>query len=33
MSGTGSGKERPVEAGIHGFWRECRNTFDMMDNN
>jgi len=31
-TGTGSGKERPVEAGIHGFWREYRNTFDMMDN-
>jgi len=23
---------RPVEAGIHGFWREYKNTFDMMEN-
>mmetsp|Transcript_6337 Transcript_6337/g.12847 ORF Transcript_6337/g.12847 Transcript_6337/m.12847 type:complete len:682 (+) Transcript_6337:109-2154(+) len=22
---------RPVEAGIHGFWREYRNTFDIME--
>jgi uncharacterized protein with NAD-binding domain and iron-sulfur cluster len=22
---------RPVEAGIHGFWREYRNTFDVMN--
>ena len=22
---------RPVEAGIHGFWREYLNTFDMID--
>lgn len=23
---------RPVEAGIHGFWREYQNTFDVMEN-
>ena len=23
--------DRPVEAGIHGFWREYRNTFDIMN--
>lgn len=23
---------RPVEAGIHGFWREYRNTFAMIEN-
>lgn len=22
---------RPVEAGIHGFWREYKNTFDIME--
>ena len=26
-----SKNNRPVEAGIHGFWREYRNTFDIMD--
>ena len=25
-----SSNNRPVEAGIHGFWREYRNTFDIM---
>ncbi|KAL3792414.1 hypothetical protein HJC23_001532 [Cyclotella cryptica] len=24
-------KARPFEAGIHGFWREYRNTFDVME--
>ncbi|KAL3811257.1 hypothetical protein ACHAXA_003356 [Cyclostephanos tholiformis] len=28
--GYGTRKNRPVEAGIHGFWREYRNTFDIM---
>ena len=23
--------QQPVEAGIHGFWREYRNTFDQME--
>ncbi len=27
----GSSNNRPVEAGIHGFWREYRNTFDIMN--
>jgi uncharacterized protein with NAD-binding domain and iron-sulfur cluster len=26
----GSSNNRPVEAGIHGFWREYRNTFEIM---
>jgi uncharacterized protein with NAD-binding domain and iron-sulfur cluster len=26
-----SSNNRPVEAGIHGFWREYRNTFDIME--
>lgn len=26
----GSSNNRPVEAGIHGFWREYKNTFDIM---
>mmetsp|Transcript_12713 Transcript_12713/g.31022 ORF Transcript_12713/g.31022 Transcript_12713/m.31022 type:complete len:683 (+) Transcript_12713:170-2218(+) len=28
--GYRSSNDRPVEAGIHGFWREYRNTFDIM---
>mmetsp|Transcript_9078 Transcript_9078/g.20516 ORF Transcript_9078/g.20516 Transcript_9078/m.20516 type:complete len:664 (-) Transcript_9078:56-2047(-) len=28
--GYRSKNDRPVEAGIHGFWREYRNTFDIM---
>ena len=24
-------RQLPVEAGIHGFWREYRNTFDVME--
>eukprot|EP00986_Skeletonema_menzelii_P000649 scaffold186_cov129-Skeletonema_menzelii.AAC.5 len=27
----GSSNNRPVEAGIHGFWREYKNTFDIMN--
>lgn len=26
-----STNNRPVEAGIHGFWREYKNTFDIME--
>jgi len=29
--GFRSSSGRPVEAGIHGFWREYRNTFDIME--
>ena len=29
--GYRSKNDRPVEAGIHGFWREYRNTFDIME--
>lgn len=29
--GYRSKNDRPVEAGIHGFWREYRNTFDIMN--
>ncbi|KAL7531162.1 hypothetical protein ACHAXR_003878 [Thalassiosira sp. AJA248-18] len=29
--GFRSSNDRPVEAGIHGFWREHRNTFDIME--
>jgi len=29
--GYRSSNDRPVEAGIHGFWREYRNTFDIME--
>jgi len=29
--GFRSVNDRPVEAGIHGFWREYRNTFDIME--
>ncbi len=29
--GYHSKNNRPVEAGIHGFWREYRNTFDVME--
>ncbi|KAL7516496.1 hypothetical protein ACHAWX_001506 [Stephanocyclus meneghinianus] len=29
--GYRDGKFRPVEAGIHGFWREYRNTFHVME--
>ena len=28
--GSRSKNDRPVEGGIHGFWREYRNTFDIM---
>ncbi|KAL7534407.1 hypothetical protein ACHAWF_004824 [Thalassiosira exigua] len=28
--GFRSSNDRPVEAGIHGFWREYKNTFDIM---
>ena len=28
--GYRSKNDRPVEGGIHGFWREYRNTFDIM---
>ena len=32
LAGGYRGKNgRPVEAGIHGFWREYRNTFDIMN--
>ncbi|GFH48051.1 hypothetical protein CTEN210_04527 [Chaetoceros tenuissimus] len=29
--GYRSEKNRPVEAGIHGFWREYNNVFDIME--